>query len=267
MTVGGRELVETFERDGVVLLRDAFDDDWIAELSAAVDRVMASPGPLSKDYAKEGKGKFFTDHQMRLRDEGFRRFLADSPAVSLAASLMRASRLNLIDEHLLVKEPGTENPTYWHQDFPYFEVHGDQFASYWIPLDPVTRESGRMRFVRGSHRWGKIYQPIRIGLGERVAEAEEFDGPAPDIDAAADKYDIAEFDLEPGDCLFFHALTLHAAHPNRTADVRRRAHSLRFAGDDATFKSRPYIPSQAGTRVLVDGGPLDSEQYPRVWPA
>lgn len=266
MTVAEPEVIDAFERDGVVVLRDVFDGLWIAELSAAVDRVMATPGPLSKDYAKEGKGKFFTDHQMRLRDEGFRRFLHDSPAVPVAASLMRASRLNLIDEHLLVKEPGTENPTYWHQDFPYFEVQGDQFASYWIPLDPVTRESGRMRFVRGSHRWGKIFQPIRIGLGEQVAEAEKFDGPAPDIDAAAADYEVLEFDLEPGDCLFFHALTLHGAHPNRTASVRRRAHSLRFAGDDATFKSRPYIPSQARTRELADGDPLDSEQYPRVWP-
>jgi ectoine hydroxylase-related dioxygenase (phytanoyl-CoA dioxygenase family) len=267
MTAADPELVETFERDGVVVLRGAFDDGWIAELGAAVDRVMATPGPLSKDYAREGRGKFFTDHQMRQRDEGFRRFLADSPAVPLAASLLRSHRLNLVDEHLLVKEPGTENPTYWHQDFPYFEVSGDRFASYWIPLDPVTRESGRMRFVRGSHRWGKVYQPIRIGLGERVLEAGDFDGPAPDIDAAASDYDIVEFDLQPGDCLFFHALTLHGAHPNRTMNMRRRAHSLRFAGDDAAFKSRPYIPSQDGTRTLVDGGPLDSEQYPVVWPA
>ncbi|MGH3263956.1 MAG: phytanoyl-CoA dioxygenase family protein [Trebonia sp.] len=267
MTVADRELVETFERDGVVLVRDAFDDGWIDELRKAVDRVMASPGPLSKDYARDGKGKFFTDHQMRRRDEGFRRFLAESPAVALAASLLRAGRLNLVDEHLLVKEPGTENPTYWHQDMPYFEVGGSQFASFWIPLDPVTRDSGRMRFVRGSHRWGKIYQPIRIGLGERVDEAGSFDGPAPDIDGAPDAYDIAEFDLDPGDCLFFHAAVLHGAHPNRTAHMRRRAHSLRFAGDDARFKPRPYVPSQEGTRDLVDGGPLDSERYPVVWPA
>src|SRR5690606_14715765 len=166
------------------------------------------------------------------RDDGFRRFLADSPAVEMAAALLGARKLNLIDEHLLVKEPGTENPTYWHQDYPYYEVSGGKFASFWIPLDPVTRDSGTMRFVRGSHRWGKIFQPIRIGLGERVAEADAFDGPAPDIDAPGADYPIAEFDLEPGDCLFFHAATLHGAHPNRTAGVRRRAHSLRFAGED-----------------------------------
>lgn len=265
MTTAGPDTIEAFERDGVVALRGAFDGGWIAELRAAVDRVMAAPGPTSKDYARDGKGRFFTDHQMRLRDDGFRRFLADSPAVGLAASLLRSRKLNLIDEHLLVKEPGTDNPTYWHQDLPYFEVRGSQFASFWIPLDPVTRDSGRMRFVAGSHRWGRIFQPIRIGLGDKVEEAGEYDGPAPDIDAAPDRYDILEFDLAPGDCVFFHAAVLHAAHPNRTANVRRRAHSLRFAGDDARFEPRPYIPSQSTTRTLVAGGPLDSEQYPVVW--
>ncbi|MGE0748712.1 MAG: phytanoyl-CoA dioxygenase family protein [Rhodospirillales bacterium] len=260
-------LIDTFAADGVVALRGAFDEGWIDELRAATDRVMAAPGQFAKDYAKDGKGKFFTDHHMRRRDAGFRRFLSDSPVVALAAALLRASKLNLIDEHLLVKEPGTENPTYWHQDHPYYEVGGGQFGSFWIPLDPVTTESGAMRFVAGSHRWGKTFRPIRIGLGQEVAEADAFDGPAPDIDAAPGDYRIVEFDCEPGDCLFFDSAALHAAHPNRTAHRRRRALSLRFAGETATYAPRPYIPSQSGARALVAGGSLDSETYPVVWPA
>ena len=133
--------------------------------------------------------------------------------------------------------------------------------------DAVTRDSGAMRFVRGSHRWGKVFQPIRIGLGTGVAEADAYDGPAPDVDAAPENYDLAEYPMEPGDCLFFHSAALHAAHPNRTASVRRRALSLRFAGEAARWHPRAYIPSQAGTRDLVPGGPLDSEQYPVVWTA
>ncbi|MBM3488130.1 MAG: phytanoyl-CoA dioxygenase family protein [Alphaproteobacteria bacterium] len=260
-------LVDQFEADGVVVVRRAFDASWVETLRAATERILGDPGRYAKDYARGGRGRFFTDHHMRLRDDGFRRFIADSPAVAIAASLLRARKLNLVDEHLLVKEPGTENPTYWHQDHPYYEVRGRQFGSFWIPLDPVTRENGTMRFVKGSHQWGRIFRPIRIGLGEAVTEADAFDGPAPDIDAEPTAYDIVEHDLEPGDCFFFHAATLHAAHPNETADRRRRALSLRFAGEDARWQPRPYIPSQFGTRTLVDGGPLDSEQYPVVWPA
>ncbi len=258
--------IASFRENGVVLLRQVFSADWIALLRTAVDEILSEPGPLSKDYAAEGRGSFFTDHHVHRRNAAFRHFLSDSPAVETAARLMGSAKLNYVDEHLLVKEPGTENPTFWHQDFPYYEVAGSQFASFWIPLDPVTSRSGAMRFVKGSHRWNKIYRPIRIGLGEEVAEAEELDGPAPDIDAAPEKYDIFEADMAPGDCLFFHAATLHAAHPNQTEDVRRRALSLRFAGDDATWLPRPYIPSRPEDSVLEKGDPLDSIQYPVVWP-
>ena len=216
---------------------------------------------------KDGRGKFFTDHHMHRRNDVFRRFLEESPAAKIAARLLQASKLNLVDEHLLVKEPETENPTYWHQDFPYYEVTGSQFASFWIPLDPVTAETGAMKFVKGSHRWGKIYRPIRIGLGELVEEADAFDGPAPDIDAKPGKYDVVLLEAEPGDTLFFHAATLHAANPNRSPDIRRRAFSLRFAGEDARWTPRSYIPSRPESSGLKEGGPLDSEEYPVVWTA
>jgi len=44
---------------------------------------------------------------MHRRFEEFRRFLYESPAAAMAAQLMGAHKVNLIDEHLLVKEPGT----------------------------------------------------------------------------------------------------------------------------------------------------------------
>lgn len=261
----GDNTVASFRDDGVVPLRDVFSTDWIELLRIAVDQVMSDPGPMSKDYARDGKGKFFTDHHMHRGNDNFRRFLEDSPAVAMTARLMESEKLNYVDEHLLVKEPGTDNPTYWHQDLPYYEVAGSQFASFWIPLDPVTAETGAMRFVRGSHLWGKVFRPIRIGLGELVDEAEALDGMAPDIDATPDDYDIVSFDMEPGDCLFFHAGILHAAYPNQSPETRRRALSLRFAGDDATWLPRPYIPSRPENAVLAEGDPLDSDQYPVMW--
>ncbi|MDP2618655.1 MAG: hypothetical protein Q8P46_00520, partial [Hyphomicrobiales bacterium] len=77
------------------------------------------PGALAKDYARDGKGKFFTDHDMYLRNDPIRRFVFESPAGEIAARLMGARKVNLVDDHLLIKEPKTSNPTYWHQDQPY----------------------------------------------------------------------------------------------------------------------------------------------------
>ena len=261
------ETIATYEADGVAVLRGAISDEWIALLREAVDQAMAAPGPLSKNYAESGKGKFFTDHHMNQRNELFARFLTESPALEIVARMMKASRLNYVDEHLLVKEPGTANPTYWHQDQPYFEVTGNQFASLWIPLDPVTADTGAMKFVKGSHRWGKLFRPIRIGLGDIVAQSDELDGLAPDIDAESEKYDVLMFEMDAGDCLLFHGAVLHGANPNLSTDTRRRALSLRFAGDDITWQPRSYIPSRPETADLVAGGKLGGDQYPELWTA
>jgi ectoine hydroxylase-related dioxygenase (phytanoyl-CoA dioxygenase family) len=259
--------VAIFQEDGAVPLYNVFDEKWLALLREGTEQAIAERGPLSKDYAKPGEGSFFTDHHMHRRIEAFRRFTFGSPAAALAARLLGAKRLNLFDEHLLVKEPGTENPTYWHQDLPYYEFAGDQICSLWIPLDPATAENGTLKFVKGSHLWGKLYRPIRIGLGELVEEAEELDGPAPDIDADPDKYDIAQYDLQPGDCVAFHAAVLHGASPNRSQTKRRRAVAVRFTGDDVVWNPRPYIPSVPDAPDLTPGGPVECDLYPRIWTA
>lgn len=262
-----KDSIETWRRDGVVALRGIVSEGWLELLRDGVDATLAAPSGVSKNYAKEGEGKFFTDHFVYRRFEVFRRFLYESPVAAIAAQLMGASKINLIDEHVLVKEPGTEIPTYWHHDFPYFEVDGEDFCSLWIPLDTVTEATGAMKFVKGSHRWGKLFHPIRIGDGNLVDQAEALDGPAPDIDAEPDKYDIELYELEPGDAIAFHGKSLHAATANRSADRRRRALSLRFGGDDIRWNPRPYIPSVPDRPDLVAGGPIDSDQYPRLWTA
>lgn len=257
--------VQTWRRDGVVVLRGAIDAHWLAALRDGVEQCLADPSPAARDYAEPGSGRFFTDHHMFRRLEPFRRFLYESPIAPIAARLMGASKANLIDEHLLVKEPGCENPTYWHHDLPYYEVTGRDFCSIWTPLDPVTEATGAMRFVIGSHLWGKLFHPVRIAQGALVDEAESLDGPAPDIDAEPDKYDVEMFDMDPGDCIAFHGATLHSATPNSSSGSRRRALSLRFAGDDIRWNPRPFRSSGPGRPDLAPGAPIDSDQYPRIW--
>lgn len=259
--------IAAWREDGVIALRGVFSNDWLRLLREGVDAAMNDPSTVSKDYAKDGKGRFFTDHFMYRRFDAFRRFLYESPAAVIAATLMGAHKINLIDEHLLVKEPGTDTPTYWHHDLPYFEVSGNDFCSLWIPLDPVSKDTGALKFVKGSHRWGKLFHPIRIGEGALVDQAEKLDGPAPDIDSEPEKYDIELFEVEPGDAIAFSGTSLHAATANLSAGIRRRALSLRFAGDDITWTPRPYIPSVPDQPDLIEGGPLDSDQYPRIWTA
>ncbi len=253
-----------WREDGALCLRGVLGLDWLALLEDGFSDSMAQPGPLSKDYGREG-GKFFTDHAMYKRLEQFRMFVYDSPMTEIAAAFMGANKLRLVDDHLLVKEPGTDNPTYWHHDFPYFQFEGEDFINFWIPLDPVTSANGAMRFAAGSHRWGKLYHPVRIGKGDLIDEAERLDGPVPDIDGHPEQYKVLSWDLEPGDVLVFHGKTLHAATPNITKDRRRRALAIRFTGDDIRWRPRPYAPADDAFRNLKPGDEIDCPAYPVVW--
>ena len=122
---------------------------------------------------------------------------------------MGASTVRLYHDHVLVKEPGTRQRTPWHQDQPYYNIDGRQNASMWFPVDPVSYES-TLQFVAGSHR-GEWYMP-RSFLDDR---AKWFpDGTLaelPDVDGRPDEFRIIGWELEPGDAIFFHMLTLHAA--------------------------------------------------------
>ena len=251
--------------DGVVCLREVFNLKWLKILERGFQESVKTPSVLSKDYAEDKKGSFYTDHAMHRRIEPINKFVRNSPVGVLAASLMSASKINLVDDHLLLKEPGTQNPTYWHQDQPYFNFDGEDFCSLWIPLDAVDKNNGAMRFVKGSHKWGKQFHPIRIGAGDMVDSAEDFDGAAPDIDANLNEYDVISWNLSPGDCLAFHGKMVHGAYANMSLDKRRRALSVRLTGDDIVWAPKSYAPTESNLPNLIPGKSIDCSDYPVLW--
>lgn len=258
--------LEAYRRDGAVALRGVFAPEWIALLAEGVERNLADPGPHAKHYTPEGKpGKFFGDYCNWRRIPAYERFLKDSPAASLAAQLMGSAKVNLFHEHVLVKEPGTLEPTPWHHDQPYYAVDGSQIVSLWVPLDPVPRATC-VEYVAGSHRWGKWYTPKRFVDSAEHANATGGES-VPDISNHRADYDLLAWDLEPGDCIAFHALTLHGAPGNPMA-TRRRAFAARYTGDDARYVLRDGFMSPPPQPDSPDpGAAMDSPAFPVVWRA
>lgn len=255
--------VEAFHRDGAVALRGVFAD-WVERLRAGVARNMAAPGPDVRIYRNpDGSGLFFGDYCNWSRIPEYRDFAFHSPAASVAARLMGSRTARLFHEHVLVKEPGTDVPTPWHHDQPYYCVDGRQNVSLWIALDDVPRATA-VEYVAGSHRWGRWFRPERFN---RTA-LNEGDGlePVPDIDADRASYTILGWDLAPGDAVAFHFLTLHGSPGNRSAARARRGFAIRWTGDDATFAVRkgPTSPPFRGL-ALKPGDPLDAPEFPMVY--
>jgi ectoine hydroxylase-related dioxygenase (phytanoyl-CoA dioxygenase family) len=247
-----------------VCVRGAFSPEEVALVEAGIERNLADPSRRAAVASRaDDPGRFFEDFCNWQRNPEYERFIRSSPAAAIAAELMGSTKVRLFHDHLLVKEGGTRQRTPWHQDQPYYNVEGRQTASMWMPVDPVER-SATLEFVAGSHL-GPWLMPRSFMDAEAKwfpeGELEEL----PDIDNAREDYRILGWELEPGDAVFFHMLTLHAAGG---APRRRRAFSLRFLGDDVVHAPRswttsPDFPGLADE--LPAGAEMDHPLFPVVW--
>ncbi len=261
-----RNDLAAFARDGAVCLRGVFDRQWVALVAEGVKREMASPCGFAKDYTPAGQpGRYFGSLVMWRGVPEFEEYVLHSPAAAIAGACMDADKVLFYHDHLLVKEPGTNDPTPWHHDQPYYPVDGEQIVSIWMPLDSVDRATS-VEFVAGSHRWGRWFAPRFFADGARYYDVQ---GSAfeevPDIEADRDEHETLGWAMEPGDAIVFHALTLHGAPGNLTAN-RRRAYATRWLGEDARYASRPSeISPPIEGHGLAAGDPMECETFPVVW--
>jgi ectoine hydroxylase-related dioxygenase (phytanoyl-CoA dioxygenase family) len=261
------EAVEDFRRDGAVVLRGLLEPAEVRLLAAGVERNLADPSELAiRTDDADGPGAFFEDFCNWTRIEEFERAIRDSALAPVAGALMGGSQVRLFHDHVLVKEPGTTTRTPWHQDQPYYCVEGERNVSLWIPLDEVPRES-TLEFVAGSHAAGTWFMPRTFVEETPMVFEPGTLADVPDIEADRGAHEIVGWELEPGDAVAFHMLTLHAAAGSKT---RRRAFSLRLIGDDARFAPRPHRtspPFEGLERELEADAPMDHPLFPVLWTA
>jgi ectoine hydroxylase-related dioxygenase (phytanoyl-CoA dioxygenase family) len=257
------DLVAAYQRDGVVCLRGLLDADELARLRRGIDANLAAPSPRAIVASRpDDPGCFIEDFCNWQANPDYRALACDSPLAAVAGRLMQSASVRLYHDHMLTKEPGTRQPTPWHQDQPYYNVDGFQNVSFWIPADPVTRPS-TLEVVAGSHRG-----PWRMPRSFMTQQARWFPegslAELPDIDATRAQQPILGWALEPGDVVAFHMLALHAT-AGVAAGQRRRVFSLRYLGDDARHAPRRWTTSPAFPGLaeqLPAGAPMDHALFP-----
>ena len=259
--------IERFQRDGAIRIRELFRPEEIAILRSGIDDNLAHLSPRAKVASgADDPGHFVEDFCNWQDNAHYRRFIFESALAETAGRLMKSRSARLYHDHMLTKEPGTRQPTPWHQDQPYYNIDGFQNVSFWIPVDPVSRES-TLEFVAGSHR-GPWLMPRSFMDAQARWFPEGSLADLPDIESRRGDFPIIGWALEPGDAVGFHMLTLHAARgldgPNR-----RRVFSARFLGDDITHAPRrwttsPEFPGLAAQ--LPPGAPMNHPLFPLLWP-
>lgn len=275
-----RDEIDSFWRDGVVCLRNIIPMEWIDSLAEAVDAWLRSPECF--DYTIFGTGiaeaagaqimvdagtrhgHFYSNQDHWTTLPTFRELAMHSPLVEISARLLKATKLNLYEDSILVKEPGTLEKTAFHQDIAYFNCEGHQICTTWLPLDHVTAETGALKFIRGSHLWKAQYRPNYFITDLLMPDTE---GEAvPDFHKDKRNQEILSFVTVPGDLTVHHARTIHGADGNASTDIRRRAISVRYCGDDVRYHFRKGVPRKPHHQDVAEGDVLDHPACPVVWP-
>lgn len=260
------EQIAAFQRDGAICLRGLLNEAEVELLRGGIDANIAQPSVRAKVASRPGDpGTFLEDFCNWSENDAYRRFIEQSPVGPVAGMLMQSPSARLYHDHMLVKEPGTLQRTPWHQDQPYYNIDGLQSCSMWIPVDPVRRHS-TLEFVAGSHR-GPWLMPRSFMDNQAKWFAEGSLADLPDIEAAREQFPIIGWEVEPGDVVCFHMLTLHAAG-GVDGDRRRRVFSVRFLGEDIRHAPRAWVtsPEFPGLReALPAGAEMDHPLFPVLW--
>ena len=258
--------VERFQRDGAVCIRQLFRAEEISMLRAGIDENLAHLSPRAKlASGADDPGRFVEDFCNWQENTHYQKFIFESALPESAGTLMQSSTARLYHDHMLTKEPGTRAATPWHQDQPYYNIEGRQNVSFWIPVDPVSRES-TLEFVAGSHL-GPWLMPRSFMDAEAKWFPEGTLKELPNIEAARATFPIMGWELQPGDAVCFHMLMLHATR-GVTGPQSRRVFSVRFLGDDITHAPRRWqtSPEFPGLRdELPAGAAMNHPLFPILW--
>jgi ectoine hydroxylase-related dioxygenase (phytanoyl-CoA dioxygenase family) len=270
--------ISTYHRDGVVLLPEMFDGDWIELLKQGLVANCEDPTDRSRVWHRDAAGRtMFYDSQAWQRIEEYRRFIFDSPAARIAGRLMGSTKINFYFDAVFVRSPGSQFATPWHQDEPYWSVEGYDTCTIWMPLVPVKRKNS-LAYVPGSHRLDSVFYQYNFGSlnpdGKTGVDQVDFSGVAemslPDIDSDPEGFGVVSWDMQPGDCVAFNSRIIHGGSGKLDDDRELRVFTTKWLGDDVRIKFRDCGMDPDHSAVMTEQGLKPGDRpgtalYPEVW--
>ena len=270
--------VETYHRDGVLLLPSMFDKDWIELLDKGLAANIEAPTRRSRIWYKDTSGRsMFYDHTAWQGIDEYRKFIFNSPASKICGQLTGSATINFFFDSVFVRSTDTQFETPWHQDEPYWSVEGYDACSLWMPLVPVKRKSS-LSLVPGSHRLKTVFKqynfgdlnPVRKKNVDQVDFSDIAEQEFPDINADPARFGVVSWDMQPGDCIAFNGRTMHGGSGKLDDGYELRVFTTKWAGDDIRIKFRdcgmdPDHSPDMIEKGLKPGDRLDTDLYPMIW--
>jgi ectoine hydroxylase-related dioxygenase (phytanoyl-CoA dioxygenase family) len=205
-----------FERDGFVVIPDAFSGQEFETISDEVNRVIEGRAEyLSvKDIVYEPDTqppRVRNAFSLHSHSDVFLR-AAKNPAVLGILESILGRPLRLYASQVFAKPAlvGTVVPS--HQDMPYWPFEPYEMISAWIALDDSTIENGCVRHVAGSHKLGILPHAPSGVVGNSLAVVDD------PLWKSLSEHPV---EVRRGSCILHHCLTIHRSEPNRSPNPRR----------------------------------------------
>jgi len=238
-----------FDRDGFVVLHKVFEAEVLAQMRQTLVDIV--------EYAEQGLEDPFIKYYLKHRaDQGVLYDLlqrhpefhemARNPRVLDALEAVLGPDIFLYENSVVYKPKGRQNGVPYHQDFISRPNEPVKYIA-WMAVDRVTKESGALKVLPGSHKGG-------FGKWYRVHGETHHDR----IDTSSlDFRNEMHIELEPGDVLIFNQLVVHGSDEMHT-DSLRLVYRASYQGFDEIFVPR-------GAPIVMRGGKPAS--LARRWPA
>ncbi|MGE4605313.1 MAG: phytanoyl-CoA dioxygenase family protein [Myxococcota bacterium] len=129
---------------------------------------------------------------------------------------------------LINKPPNVDGRHPLHQDLLYFPFRpADKIVAGWTALERITKENGCLTVVPGSHHNGL--------LKHENPDWEYLNGAYFGAQGVGAETERVYIEMEPGDTVLFHPITLHGSGRNKTQGFRR-AISAHFASTECEWE-------------------------------
>lgn len=225
---------DDYDRDGFVVVEGFLTSEELAELGQEIERFIQTVAPtlpgtqVFYEAQPDGSKSIRQIHRMSC-DAYFDEYRRHPKWMALASALV-GEPVAARPPFYFNKPPNTNFPTPPHQDNCAFGLDPPNATEILVATrERFDEESGCLRYVRGSHRLGMrahAYSGVR-GFSAEVADF------GPDDEAL----EVAA-EMNPGDVVCHHPLTIHRAMRNRSRSRSRSGFSMWFQGESAKVDQR-----------------------------
>lgn len=248
------EQIRTLERDGVVLIKGVFDEEWVEYLRKATAFQVDNPhfwafaGTASKLYD-------YIQRNIWQTNRAFASFYYHSALGDVLRQCGRTDEIRISTDLLMV------NPNKgfkWHQDNQNGPILPEEGIRFWITMDETPKDYGAPVYLKRSH-FNNVVDEQAVFVDIEMEGLEEY------------KDQQLEFRTQPGDMLIWHPKTIHkidGPEDGIWTSYRRVLGGTAAKGGSKYHDKRGTggVLSDLGKHNMQDGDKLSSPYFPQIYP-